>query len=79
MLCENCAGNRVAGQIKLDPAPGGRDPPTWCMRVLDDDGKFKLKGIYHTRKTENNGGSEEYCRNWISRMRLCCGEARHRH
>ena len=40
--CLHC-GNARAGDIKLDPAPGGR-PPVWVMRVPEADGSWPTQG-----------------------------------
>lgn len=76
--CEQC-GIAVAGQMKLDPGPGDRDPKTWFVRVLDEDGKWPNQGRFRKRSQCNIAGEgDEWPLSWIAKHKKCCGPERHR-
>ena len=69
--CATC--NRVCGQLKKDPGPGDRDPPTWYMRVRNADGSWPSKGPQFRRRSVNTfGDSDVRSRKWIEDNKLCC-------
>ena len=75
--CEQC-GIAVAGQMKLDPGPGDRDPKTWFVRVLDEDGKWPNQGRFRKRSVcKIVGESDEWPLSWIAKHKKCCGPERH--
>lgn len=51
VTCPDC--NRICGQFKFSPGPGrreGSDPPTWIIRVREEDGSWPSKGhCFHRR------------------------------
>ena len=70
--CSQC-GN-VAGQIKLDPGPGGRDKKTWFMRVKEADGsrwadKFPK---FRRRVVTVFGETDAKPKEWVQENRHCC-------
>lgn len=72
VLCSQC-GN-VAGQIKLDPGPAGRDPKTWFMRVKEDDGitwghKYPK---FRRRVVTIFGDTDKKPKEWVQENRHCC-------
>lgn len=68
--CEVCG--RVCGQLKLDPNPGSRDPPTWYMRVCGTDGSWPSKGPTFKRSIVSvMGNTDVRVRAWIQRNRKC--------
>jgi hypothetical protein len=72
--CEVCG--RVCGQLKLDPNPGSRDPPTWYMRVCGTDGSWPSKGPTFKRSIVSvMGNTDVRVRAWIQRNRKCCEAA----
>lgn len=78
--CQQCKVP-IAGQIKFDKGPaGGRDKPTWFMRVRTDDGTLsKPVGKYFSRRiTEVIGETDEGAKKWIEENKLCCGSKRTR-
>ena len=71
VMCTNCGQD--AGQMKCDPSPGGRDKPTWHMRVKNVDGSWPTKGhSYQRRLVDRIGEATDYCVNWILGNRTCC-------
>ena len=72
--CEVCG--RVCGQLKLDPNPGSRDPPTWYMRVCGTNGSWPSKGPTFKRSIVSvMGNTDVRVRAWIQRNRKCCEAA----
>ena len=70
-LCEIC--NQVAGQFKLEEMPGGRDQPTWHMRVRDPE-TMEWAGRaprLSSRRTSVVGESTEFALQWIRENRHC--------
>ena len=73
--CSRCLVK--AGQIKLDPGPGSRDPPTWYMRTRISKNQWATGGQYFSRRTVTVvGETDEFCKKWILDNQLCCGKNR---
>ena len=71
VVCPEC--HKIVGQIKLDPAPGSRDPPTWYMRAADRNGIFPSKGPFFKRKVARLiGEGPEGPTQWVMDNRKCC-------
>ena len=72
VTCPDC--NRTRGQYKFSPGPGrreGSDPPTWIIRVKEEDGSWPSKGRCFHRRVAHLV-SEEYPKRWISENKRCC-------
>lgn len=55
--CSHCGA--VAGQVKLDPGPGGRDGPTWNMRVKLSNGQWAEKApLFRKRRVSVFGETD---------------------
>ena len=69
--CEIC--NQVAGQFKLEAMPGGRDQPTWHMRVRQPDTMdwAARAPLLRSRRTSVVGESNEFALEWIRQNRHC--------
>ena len=72
--CPRCG--RIAGQFKFAPGPqrrGEKDPPTWFMRVPNEQGKWTTSGSnFSRRQTHIVGESDRYPKEWIDKNRRCC-------
>ena len=69
--CPDCS--KICGQIKLDPTPGSRDPPTWYMRVCDPHGVFPSKGPFFKRRVARLiGEGPEGPTHWVMENKRCC-------
>eukprot|EP00435_Cladocopium_sp_Y103_P057818 s524_g20.t1 len=75
--CRQC-NVAIAGQIKFDQGPGGRDKPTWFMRVREDDGSLnQSSGRYFSRRlTSVVGNTDAFAISWIDEYKKCCGSKR---
>ncbi len=70
--CDRCGG--VAGQIKYHPNPGGRDGPSWYMRVRDPltnawAERAPLRRVLRTTRLDESGDA---ARDWVKAKRTCC-------
>ena len=72
VLCNVC-GNE-AGQYKFEPAPGGRDGPSWIMRTKEPGTEdWAVRGVrFRTRRTSIVGNSPEFAQTWCQQNRACC-------
>ena len=70
-LCEIC--NQVAGQFKLENMPGGRDQPTWHMRVRQPETmEWAARApLLRSRRTSVVGESNVFALEWIQQNRHC--------
>ena len=75
VACTLCG--QEAGQIRLEPAPGLRDGPTWCMRTKDPaTGTWAENGPRHRRRrTHIVGESANFAKLWVQENRVCCIDA----
>jgi hypothetical protein len=73
--CNVC--HAEAGQIKMELLPGGRDGPTWHMRVSDPaTQRWAVSGPrYRTRRTTVIGDSPDFATDWVQTNRECCKAA----
>ena len=72
VTCPDC--NTICGQYKFSPGPGrreGSDPPTWIIRVKEEDGSWPSKGRCFHRRVAHLV-SEECPKRWISENKRCC-------
>ena len=69
VACTLCG--QEAGQIRLEPAPGLRDGPTWCMRTKDPaTGTWAENGPRHRRRrTHIVGESANFAKLWVQENR----------
>jgi len=72
VTCPGC--NRTCGQFKFSPGPGrreGSDPPTWIIRVREEDGSWPSKGRCFHRRVAHLV-PEENPKAWIPENKRCC-------
>ena len=69
VYCNHCRD--LCGQYKLDPCPGGRDEPTWDIRVHDHSGCWPEKGPLKKRRLQGLA-TAEFPKQWITQNRTCC-------
>ena len=73
VTCNSC--HQVCGQFKFSPGPSrhaNQDPPTWFMRVKENDTWPSAGPNFRRRLAKIIGDSEEYCKTWIQSNRKCC-------
>jgi len=72
ICCDVC--HVPAGQIKLEPAPGQRDGPSWVMRVRDPaTDVWPTQGArFRTRRTSVVGEDDSFAKAWVQKNRTCC-------
>ena len=69
VACETCS--KVAGQYKLEEGPGGgRDEPTWHMRVMEDDDTWAKTAPGYRRKVTDRA-TEDEVKNWCRQNAYC--------
>ena len=73
VTCSSC--NQVCGQFKFSPGPsrlGSPDPPTWFMRVKENDTWPSTGPNFRRRLAKVVGENSDYCKTWIQKNRKCC-------
>ena len=71
LVCEICGV--VAGQYKLERMPGGRDQPTWHMRVRQRETMewASRAPLLRSRRTSVVGDENQFALTWIQSNRHC--------